>query len=269
MLSGFVLAFREGLEAALIISIVLGVVVKLERRRLIPVVWLGAAGGMVLSLLLAGVLFQAGLELEGASEELFEAVTMLLAAGVLTWMVFWMRNESGGLRDRVETTVSQGEGRWQVFLISFLAVLREGVELALFLLAAGFANNSRQVIPGATLGLAAAALTGLLWFRSSNRLSLRRFFQVTNILLLLFAAGLFALGVHALIELRWLPGLIEPLYDLTAILPESSPLGTLLSALFGYRQAPALLEVAAFWGYLVALSAILYRRNQFSTRTGK
>ena len=97
MLSGFVLAFREGLEAALIISIVLGVVVKLERRRLIPVVWLGAPVGMILSLLLAGVLFQAGLELEGAREELFEAVTMLLAAGILTWMVFWMQNQSGGL----------------------------------------------------------------------------------------------------------------------------------------------------------------------------
>ncbi len=267
MLSGFVLAFREGLEAALILSIVLSVVVKLDRRQLIPAVWLGAAVGMILSLFFAVFLFRAGLELEGAREELFEAVTMLLAAGILTWMTFWIQNQSSDFRSRVEARVSQGQGRWQIFLLSFLAVLREGVELALFLLAAGFAVSGRQVLPGALLGLTAAALTGVFWFRSSGRLSLRRFFQVTNILLLLFAAGLVALGVHALIELRWLPAVVEPLYDLSAVLPESSVIGTLLSALFGYRQAPALLEVAVFWGYLAALLVIQNQRKTQSIPT--
>ena len=160
----------------------------------------------------------------------------------------------------METRVSQGKGRWQIFLLSFLAVLREGVELALFLLAAGFAVMAGRFSP-ARFSVAAAALTGVIWFRISDRLSLRRFFQVTNILLLLFAAGLVALGVHALIELRWLPAVVEPLYDLSAVLPESSVLGTLLSALFGYRQAPALLEVAAFWGYLAALLVIQNQRK--------
>ena len=193
---------------------------------------------------------------------------MLLAAGILTWMVFWMQKNSVGLRSRLETRVNQGQDRWQVFLLCFLAVLREGVELALFLLAVGFAVDSRQVLTGALLGLVAAVITGIIWFRSSNRLALRRFFQVTNILLLLFAAGLFAMGIHELIELHWLPALVEPLYDLSAILPESSLVGTLLSTLFGYRQAPSLMEVAAFWGYLAALFTILHRRNKLAVPTG-
>jgi high-affinity iron transporter len=143
------------------------------------------------------------------------------------------------------------------------------VELALFLLAAGFAVSSRQVLPGALLGLAAAVLIGIIWYRSSGKLPLRRFFQVTNILLLLFAAGLVALEVHALIELHWLPTVVEPLYDLSHLLPESSVIGTLLSALFGYRQAPALLEVAAFWGYLATLLVIQNLRKNSPIPTNK
>jgi len=269
MLSGFVLAFREGLEAALIISIILGVITRLERRQLIPVVWLGTAAGVALSLAIAFALVRAGLEFEGVSEEVFEAATMLLAAGILTWMVFWMQKSSAGLRSSLENRVNQGQGCWQVFMLSFLAVLREGVELALFLLAIGFAMDNRQVLTGALLGLAAAVFAGQIWFRTSNRLALRKFFQITNILLLFFAAGLFALGIHALIELHWLPAVVEPLYDLSTILPESSLIGTLLSALFGYRASPALLEVAAFWGYLAVLFTILYRRNRLAVQTGQ
>ncbi len=269
MVSGFVLAFREGLEAVLIISIVLGVVIRLDRRRLVPSVWLGTASGAILSMVIAIALARAGLEFEGAREEVFEAVTMLLAAGVLTWMVLWMQRNSVSLRSNLESKLNQGQGRWQVFLICFLAVLREGVELALFLLAVGFAVDSRQVLSGALLGLAAAVITGVIWFRSSNRLALRRFFQVTNILLLLFAAGLFAMGIHELIELHLLPALVEPLYDLSSILPESSTLGTLLSTLFSYRQAPALMEVAAFWGYMAAMFTILQCRNKLADPTGQ
>ena len=178
-----------------------------------------------------------------------------------------MRDQSRNLRMDMETRISQEQGRWQIFLIAFLAILREGVELALFLLAAGFATSRVQVLPGAVMGLAAAVLTGFIWYRSSSRLALQRFFQVTNILLLIFAAGLFALGIHALIELHWLPALIEPLYDLSPILPENSLIGTLLHALFGYRPAPALLEVAAFWAYLAALLVIQNRRNHSAIRS--
>jgi high-affinity iron transporter len=184
-------------------------------------------------------------------------------------MVFWMQKSASGLRSTLETRVNQGQGRWQIFMISFLAVLREGVELALFLLAAGFAMENQQVLSGALLGLAAAIFAGLIWFRYSNRLALRKFFQITNIILLLFAAGLFALGIHELIELHVLPAIVDPLYDLSTLLPESSLPGTLLSALFGYRSAPALLEVGAFWGYLAVVLTILYRRNRPAEQTGE
>jgi high-affinity iron transporter len=260
MLSGFVLSFREGLEAALVISIIIGVVIKINRRDLVIVIWMGAIAGALVSLLIALGLFQAGMELAGTSEELFEAFTMLLAAGILTWMIFWLQNHSRDMKSDMERKIAQSNGRFQIFLLAFLAVLREGVELALFLLAAGFSANNKNILPGALLGLGAAVLLGYAWYRSTGSLSLKRFFQVTNILLLLFAAGLVALGVHALIELRWLPALIDPLYDLSSALPESSITGTFLSALFGYRQAPALVEVAAFWGYLAAILVIQRRK---------
>ena len=216
----------------------------------------------MVSLLFAVALFRAGVEFQGRNEELFEAAAMLLAVGILTWMIFWMQNQAGEMQSGMETSLSQTSGRAQIFLISFLAVLREGVELSLFLLAAGFAASSVGVLPGALLGLGAAVLIGALWFRSSGRLSLKRFFQVTNILLLLFATGLLAHAVHELIEVGWLPAIIDPLYDLSAFLPVSSFLGTILAALFSYRPSPALLEVIVFWAYLGIVLWVLYRRGK-------
>ena len=197
MFASFLLSLREGLEAALIIGIVLGVLVKLKRTDLNGVVWRGVGLAALLSLLAAIALNLLGMEFEGKGEEIFEGVAMLLAAGVLTWMILWMQNHGGTLKSEIEEQTNQAtleKGQKALFALAFLAVFREGIELALFLLAARLTSSPLQTISGALLGLSGAAVLGWILFTSTMRLSLRNFFGATNILLVIFAAGLVGVG---------------------------------------------------------------------------
>ena len=264
MFPSYLLSLREGLEAALIIGIVLGALRKINRPDLKPVIWGGALSAAAISLIAALALYAIGASLEGAAEEVFEGVTMFLAAGVLTWMIFWMHRQARSIKSDLELgvrhAVSQTGGR-ALFLLAFLAVLREGIELALFLTAAAFAADAQQTLFGAVLGLGTAIVLGWSLFSATLRLDLRRFFLVTGALLVLFAAGLVAHGVHEFNEVGWIPPLIEHVWDANFILDESSALGQLLQALFGYNGNPSLSEVLA---YTIYFGAIIFglRRNR-------
>lgn len=265
MLASFVLALREGLEAALIIGIVLSVLRKMARQNLNATVWVGVISAMVISLLAALGLNWVGAEFEGQGEQLFEGITMLLAAGVLTWMIFWMRKQSTSLKQNIESGVRQateGQGQRALFLLAFLAVVREGIELALFLLAARLTSNPLQEFLGAVFGLILAALLGWVVFTTSRRLSLAHFFQATNVLLALFAAGLVGLGIHEFNELGWIPAIVEHAWNLNAFLPDESTLGQLLRALVGYNSSPSLSQVIGYLGYFVVLWGILRAKRQ-------
>jgi high-affinity iron transporter len=257
MLPSFVLSLREGLEAALIIGIVLGALSKMNRKELAPAVWQGFASAVVASILAAIVMNFIGAEFEGRSEQIFEGVAMFLAAGILTWMIFWMRRTSRGLKTELEASVRKAafdSGRKAIFALAFLAVGREGFELALFLFATKLEAGAIQVISGALLGLAGAALLGWLLFTSTRRLSLNRFFQITNVLLILFAAGLVAHGIHEFNEAHLVPEVVEHIWDINPILNEDSTVGELLSALLGYNGNPSLTEVIAYLGYFGVLA---------------
>ncbi len=252
MLAGFVLSLREGLEMALVIGIVLGALQKVHRPELRPAVWSGAVVAAVISLLVAILLSLFGAELEGNAESVFEGVTFLLAAGVLTWMIFWMSRQARGLKSELETGVRRAvlqSGTHALFLLAFIAVLKEGIELALFLTAAVFASGETQVVAGSLFGLGAAALLGWSLFASILHLDLRRFFQVTGLLLFLFAAGLVAQSVHAFNELGWVPAVIQPVWDLGFLLKDQSFLGQVFSTLFGYSSQPSLTQVLAYAFY--------------------
>ena len=256
MLPSFLLSLREGLEAALIIGIVIGALVKFRRPDLKPAVWWGAAGAVLLSILMALVINAIGARFEGRAEEIFEGTAMLLAAGVLTWMIFWMRNNARTMKTDLEADVQQSAvqgGRKALFALAFLAIAREGIELVLFLVAARAASNPLQTLLGAALGLAAAVFLGWLLFRSTRRLNLRQFFQVTNVLLILFAAGLVAHGVHEFNEAGLIPPVIEHVWDMNHIVDENSTFGEILKALFGYNANPSLTEVISYLGYFLAI----------------
>lgn len=263
VLPSFVLSLREGLEAALIIGIVLGALRKMQRSNLVPVVWIGAISAGVISLITALVLQSIGASLEGPAEAIFEGLTMLLAAGVLTWMIFWMRKQSRSIKTNLEADVRRATlqtGARPLFLLAFLAVLREGIELALFLTAAALATGAQATLWGALLGLAGAFILGWLIFAATVRLDLRRFFQVTGILLILFAAGLVAHGVHEFNEVGWIPAIVEHLWDVNFLLDENSIVGQLAKALFGYNGNPSLTEVLAYLVYFAAIALGLRRR---------
>ncbi len=262
MLASFLLSLREGLEAALIIGIVLGALRKLDRQDLTSTVWWGVSSASALSLLAALALYSVGASLEGAAEQIFEGVAMFLAAGVLTWMIFWMSRQSRTIKGELEAGVRHAVTRAGVralFLLAFLAVLREGVELALFLTATAFASSALQTLIGALLGLAGAILLGGMIFAASLRLDLRRFFQVTGVLLILFAAGLVAHGVHEFNEVGWIPAVVEHVWDTNFLLDENGVLGQLVKALFGYNGNPSLTEVLAYLTYFVGIGVGLRR----------
>jgi len=256
MLASFLLSLREGIEAALIIGIVLGALRKMHRTGLVPAVWYGTLSAVLVSLVGGVLLTVFGLSLEGTAEQIFEGIAMLLAAGVLTWMIFWMgrqaRNIKGELESGVHKAVFEG-GKRGLFALAFLAVVREGIELALFLTAATFASGAQSTIFGALLGLGLAVLLGWGLFVSTIRLDLRQFFRVTGFLLILFAAGLVAHGVHEFNEAGVIPSVIEHVWDVNPILDENATTGSMLKALFGYNGNPSLTEVLAYFTYFVAI----------------
>ena len=263
MLASLLLSLREGLEAALIIGIVLGALRKMDRTELKPFVWTGTLTAILISAVTAFILYSLGASLEGAAEEIFEGATMLLAAGILTWMIFWMQRQARFIKSELEAGVRRATlrgGKQAVFSIAFLAVVREGVELALFLTAATFTSNAQVTLIGAVIGLAAAGVLGWLVFATTVRLDLRRFFLFTGALLILFAAGLVAHGVHEFNEVGWIPALVDPLWDINPVLPETSTVGQLLASLFGYNGNPSLTEMLAYLAYFAAVSVGL-RRN--------
>lgn len=258
----FLLSLREGLEAALIVGIVLGALTRLGRRDQMLFVWLGVGAAIGASLLVAVGLKMLGAEFEGAAAQIFEGVTMLLAAGVLTWMIFWMQREGGQIQQKltadVRTATNAGRrSNTSLFLLAFLAVFREGVELALFLVAATFATSPLQTVVGAAAGLLAAAGLGYLVFAGSVRLNLKLFFRVTSLLLIVFAAGMVAYGMHELVEAGVLPGLMDPLYNINPVLSDQAGVGLLLKTLFGYNGNPAMLETMAYLAYFVIIWAVL------------
>jgi high-affinity iron transporter len=264
MIASFFLSLREGVEAALIIGIVLAALAKTDRKGLNSSVWQGAIAAVILSIL-AGLGFNwIGAEFEGRSEQIFEGTAMLIAAVFLSWMIIWLQQQSVSAKDKLEVEVREASqlkrSRTALFGLAFLSVGREGFELALFLTAIQMTSTGIQILTGAILGLIVAAVFGWVTFRSSKRLSLRNFFRATNIILILFAAGLLAHGVHEFNEAGVIPSLIDQVWNVNPILDDHSSLGQFLVALFGYNGNPSLTEVLAYGLYLVS-AFIFWKKN--------
>ncbi|MBM4459449.1 MAG: iron transporter [Chloroflexi bacterium] len=274
-MTALVLSLREGLEAALIVGILLGVLKQLGRPQLGRAVWAGVISAVIVSLLAATGLILAGIELEGRAEEIFEDVTLLLAATFLTGMIFWMHRQGARFRATLEARAAQAagpataSGRWALFAVAFLAVLREGLELALLLVATSLQSPALDTLLGAVLGLAGAVLLGVLIYRGVLRLNLRFFFSVTNMILLFFAAGMVGLGVHELIEGGVLPAIVAPVYNINAFLSDKSAVGELLKSLFGYNGNPALIETLAYLGYLATVGWLILRPRRRPVAPGQ
>jgi high-affinity iron transporter len=266
--ASFVIALREGIEAALIVSIVLAYLRQLgatDRGRL---VWWGAIVAVILSVGVGTAIFVAGAEFEGTAEQIFEGLVTLAAVGVLTWMIFWMRRQGARIKSDLQGKVDTAlvHGGLALAGLAFFAVLREGIETALFLYAAakGTAVEGTNVAPaaqvlGATLGLGLAVVLGAMLYRGGIRMNLRSFFRVTGLLLIVVAAGLFAFALHELQEAGWLPVLESHAFDISASLPDDGGVGAILRGLLGYHADPSWLEVLGWAAYLVTVGAFFLR----------
>ncbi len=268
MLPSFLLTLREGVEVSLIIGIILGTLVKLKRPHLRSSVWLGVGMASIFSLGAAVIIHSVGTSFTGRSEEIFEGVTMIIAAIVLTWVIFWMNRQARNLNRNLEADVrsaTSGHGRWALFSLAFFAVLREGIEIGLFLTTTTFTVGIITTVLGALLGLTVAIAVTSILVTSITKLRLKTFFISTSALLILFSAGLVGHAVHEFNEANLIPTLVNPLWDISQILAESSSLGQTLKVLFGYNANPSLTEVIAYFGYYVLLLLIFGFSSAYSS----
>lgn len=203
-----VLMLREGFEASLIVGIVLAFLNKTDRRDGFAAVWLGAFAAIAISIAVAIGLFAVGAELEGTAEYVWEGTAMLLAAGLLTWMIFWMRRQARTIKkeleSQVQTALASGSSI-ALATVAFVGVLREGVETSLFFFSSVEGSKGATSIVGSIVGLALAVGLGYAFYKGSSRLDLRRFFTITSGLLLLFAGWLLARGIEEYAEAGILP----------------------------------------------------------------
>jgi high-affinity iron transporter len=270
MLANFLIGLREGLEAALIVSILIAYLVKSRRRQLLPQIWIGVGIAVAVSLAFGAALTFGPKGLTFEAQELIGGLLSIVAVGFVTWMIFWMakaaRTLSGELRAQIDKAADAG--RWSLTIVAMLAVGREGLETALFLwaateTAAGGTGNTTTPLLGAALGLVIAVLLGYLIYRGALKINLGRFFTWTGAFLIVIAAGVLAYGVHDLQEAGVLPGLNNLAFDVSAAVPPTSWYGTLLKGIFNFSPATTVLEAAAWLLYFIpTLTIFLYQKRR-------
>jgi len=263
MITSFVITFRETLEAALIVGIILSYLIKTKQVKFINIVYVAIAAGIVASIF-GAILFNvvAG-GFEGTAEKLFEGVIMLIGAALLTTMIFWMMKQkhlASELRHKVADELDDAH-KFGIFSLVFIAILREGIETVIFLASASYVTGENSMI-GAILGIAVAIVLGYVIYVGSTRINIKKFFNVTSIILILFAAGLVAHGLHELQEAGVVPIVVEHVWDINPpenadgtfpLLHENGHVGSIFKGLLGYNGNPSLLEVISYLIYLVLI----------------
>jgi high-affinity iron transporter len=256
MLSTFVIALREGLEAALIVGILVAYLVRSERRHLLKPLWIGVATAIAASLALGAILSFTSAELTSRGEELFAGLTSFIAVGLVTWMVFWMKRTARTLRDQLHGKVDSAitGGSISLALVAFFAVVREGLETALFIYTnfktVGAASSATV---GLVLGLALAVALGYLIYNRSVKINLSKFFTITGVALIIVAAGVLSYGIHEFQELGFLPGPDTFIWDVTPWIAKESILGSVLGGTIGFDTTTSFLQFFAWAGYLIAV----------------
>ncbi|MHA7218221.1 iron uptake transporter permease EfeU [Arthrobacter sp. MDT1-48-3] len=264
MFANYLIGLREGLEAALVVVILVAYLVKIQRRDLLPGIWLGVALAAVLSLGFGALLTYGTHGLTFEAQEAIGGSLSIVAVGLVTWMVFWMARTAKNLRGELHGQVDRrlAAGGTGLVVVAFLAVGREGLETALFLWSAVQATGqTTQPLLGAALGLASAVVLGWMFYRGMLRIDLSRFFTWTGGMLIIVAAGVLSYGIHDLQEAGILPGLNTLLFDVSAAVPPSSWYGTLLKGTVNFSPATTWLEAIAWLAYTIPTMTLFIRRS--------
>jgi high-affinity iron transporter len=267
--SGALIGLREGVEAALIVAIVLSYLVRSGNGAQAGKVWLGTGAAAVASLAAGIVIFATIGSLQAPYEQYFEGGAMVLAAAVVTWMLFWIRRQSTALRGELHAAVDRAlsaGSAWGLAALAFTAVIREGLETSVFLVgqATSTAAGAASVLVGALVGLVVAAGIGWVFYTGSRRVNLRVFFKWTGITLVLIAAGLLSKSVHELVEVGVIGFGTGTVYDISGILPQGDGVGQFLRAILGYSDAPELVTLITHVAYLGVVLALYLRPVRFT-----
>ena len=275
---GFVITFRESLEVALVLAIILGNLAKNKLAKLNGVVYAGLGAGITASLITAFLFVSLIGGFEGTAEQIFEGVTMFAGAALITTMIIWMMGQkrmAEGIRQSIETNLSKGYKQGLFFLV-FFSVLREGVETVIFLGTVSFSSTHTATLLGALIGLGAAAVLGYVLFVSSMKLNVRLFFSITNLLLIIFAASLISQAAHEFSEAKLLPPIIEKVWDMNPpmnpdgtypLMHEKGDIGEALHSFFGFLASPSLLELMSYVSYLAVALILVFRAKGKAQRS--
>jgi high-affinity iron transporter len=259
VLANLLIGLREGLEAALVIGILVAYVVKIRRRDVLPRIWLGVGLAVTISLALGGVLTFGAYGMSFQAQELVGGSLSIFAAGFVTWMIFWMLQTSRTLSRQLRGDIDRnldGAG-WGLVFVAFLAVGREGIETAVFIWAAVQATGTSTLpMLGATVGIAAAIVLGWLIYRGIVRIDLGKFFAYTGLFLIVVAGGVLAYGVHDLQEAGILPGLNSLAFDVSRAVPPDSWYGTLLKGTVNFSPATTWFQAAVWVAYVVPVTTV-------------
>jgi len=266
VLTALLIMLREGFEAALVVAIVYAYIRRIDRPELAVPMWQGVAAAAALSVGVGIVVHLTVESLEGNARLLAFAAVSMLAVVVLTWMIFWMRSQAHRIKGELQGNVDQaiaagGDVRLAVMTVAFLAVAREGLEAALFLIAAATTEDGWAVLVGGLLGLAGASVLGFLVVLGGRRLPMRQFFTVTGLVLIVFAAGLVSRTILWLQATGDLGTVWNNVYDLTAYpwLTVNTETGKFLAAMFGWDPRPSIEQIVGYLLYLGTVSWLFLR----------
>jgi len=262
MLANYLIGLREGLEATLVVVILVAYLVKSERRELLGRVWLGVAVAVLVSLAFGALLTFGPRGMTFTAQEALGGSLSIVAVGFVTWMVMWMarsaRSLSGDLKGAVDKAAAAGG--LSLVLVAMLAVGREGLETALFLWAATqAAGSTSSALIGGALGLACAVLLGYLFYRGAVKINLSRFFTWTGAFLIVVAAGVLSYGVHDLQEARILPGLNSLAFDLRGVFTEDTWIGTLLKGTINFTPNTTWVQAVVWVVYVTVTMTVFFR----------
>lgn len=257
LVASFVLFLREGLEASLIVSILFAALRQLGQLKQMRAVWIGIAAAVLVSLGGGAIIYATIREYDGSTfQTIFETVTYLVAVVLLTSMTFWLQSHSRSLKKELTSQASMAGSAFGLALLAFFTVGREGLETAVFSLALAFQTSGIWLLLGALLGLLTSLVFCWFIYRLGHRLDFRVFFRVMGILLLVFAAGLLANAVQNMQELGWISFGTAQLWNSAKFLSQDSTLGDILHAFIGYAEAPSVLQVALYIGYLLLAGSV-------------
>jgi high-affinity iron transporter len=271
VLATLVIFLREGIEASMIVAILLAYLDRLGRREYFRDVFLGVGAALLLATGGGVAAYLTISSYDGSRvQTIFETGTYILAAAVLTYMTFWMRNHarsiSSELRSKADAAFD-GKARWGLALLAFQAVGREGLETVVFTLAIIFSTSTAGALTGAVIGLAGSLVVAFFIYRLGHKLNMSKFFTVIGCLLMVFAAGLLADTVQNLQELGWLNVLGAPMWHTGQVLSEDSSFGDVLHSFFGYSDSPTPLQLIVYVAYLaVVIAAFLGLRGALHNR---